>query len=262
MTVYPNPGAIGNMPPTPNVVESTWGNAIRDRVVNNFDTTGHRDAAIGSPVEGMYVHIAGRGLQAYSGAASGWTDAGYRIFDTAAHRDNAITAPQEGMQAYVAGSVHQFLVYAGATDTWQPPWNLPWGRVAQAKKTSSQTGITTVVDVSGLTLTVTALANRLWRVSCYIPLFTQNTSAAVIQTFLQTGASGAGTQIQDLVLGLAASGQFSGYMESADQTTTAASLSYHIRCQNSGAGTTDIGPNTTLPALLSIEDVGSAGAPA
>ena len=73
MTTYSFPGAIGDMPPTPNKVESTWGNAIRGRVVNQFANDSDRDAAIGSPVEGMACYVAGdHTLEVYTGATDGW----------------------------------------------------------------------------------------------------------------------------------------------------------------------------------------------
>jgi hypothetical protein len=73
VTTYPNPGAIADVPPSPNKVESTWGNAIRDRVINSFASTAARDAAIPSPVPGqMCVIGTTQTLLQYCGATSGW----------------------------------------------------------------------------------------------------------------------------------------------------------------------------------------------
>ncbi len=58
-------------------IESTWGNAIRDRTVQNFATAAARDAAIPSPVVGQLCVIdndavATLALQQYVGATDGW----------------------------------------------------------------------------------------------------------------------------------------------------------------------------------------------
>ena len=45
---------------------------------------------------------------------------------------------------------------------WSEPWNQPWGYIANQTVTSAQTGITTEVDLTGLTVTFTAQANRFY----------------------------------------------------------------------------------------------------
>lgn len=73
MTTYSNPGPIGDVPPSPNVVEETWGNAIRDRVVRNFVDDTERDTEITTPVEGMFCYLASdHVLQQYAGPTDGW----------------------------------------------------------------------------------------------------------------------------------------------------------------------------------------------
>lgn len=57
MTVYGNPGAIADVVGTTGRIEASWGNAIRDRVVNTFASTAARDAAIPSPSGGMLCFV-------------------------------------------------------------------------------------------------------------------------------------------------------------------------------------------------------------
>ena len=71
MTTYANPGAVDDVV-TATAIETTWGNAIRDRVIQNFANTTARDAAITSPVLGMHCYVAGVGLQQYCGATALW----------------------------------------------------------------------------------------------------------------------------------------------------------------------------------------------
>lgn len=90
MTVYPNPGAIGDMPPTPNKVESSWGNAVRDRVVQHFAATTDRDAAIPAPVEGQFCYVdALHQLQQYCGATDGWQMPWYSKWGVVGEADNS-----------------------------------------------------------------------------------------------------------------------------------------------------------------------------
>jgi len=76
MTTYANPGGIADVPPSPNKVESTWGNAIRDRVVNNYASAAARDAAIPTPVIGqscVCIISDTPTFIIYQGATTGWT---------------------------------------------------------------------------------------------------------------------------------------------------------------------------------------------
>jgi hypothetical protein len=52
---------IPNVNPS-ELIESQWGNTIRDHVVNTFASSAERDAAIPAPVAGMLVWIASDGL--------------------------------------------------------------------------------------------------------------------------------------------------------------------------------------------------------
>lgn len=67
-TVYDNPGPIPDVIAETGKIEDTWGNAIRDRVVNNFADAGERDDTITDPVEGMACYLADvHEFQVYNG---------------------------------------------------------------------------------------------------------------------------------------------------------------------------------------------------
>jgi hypothetical protein len=68
-------------------------------------------------------------------------------------------SPYEG-QAIYETDTDKVLVWNGTA--WYPNWNLPWGYIANQTVTSAQTGITTEVDLTGLTVTFTAQANRFY----------------------------------------------------------------------------------------------------
>lgn len=74
------------------------------------------------------------------------------------------TSPFQGMRIYETDT-HKALVYAGATSGWNPPWNLPWGIMGQATVTAEQTVGTGGVDITGASVTYTAVAGRRIRIS-------------------------------------------------------------------------------------------------
>lgn len=213
MTTYANPGAIADVPPIPNVIETTWGNAIRDRVVGNYDTLAHANAAIPSPVEGMCI--------------------------------------------YVGGSVHKFLIYAGATDTWQPPWNTAWGTVAAVEVATDQGSITTIADLTSATLAWTAVANRRYRITvcCII----QNTGAGNGNNIITADGSNAVIRNGPSPNVAAATNQLVNY-DYEESGLSAGSVTRKLRGIAS-AGTLSIKGSTVATTQLFVEDIGANGAP-
>lgn len=218
MTTYSDPGYIASLSDHVDRYESSTVNALRDRVVHHFATSADRDAAITSPTAGMACFLLSTG---------------------------------------------ELLIWSGATDTWQPPWNTAWGEVAHAEMTASQTGITTVTDLLisvGVTLQVTwtAVANRLYQGTLYIPRLTQNTSQGDVTAEITDSSNNVSGQVVQ-TLPAAAKGtlevvrRFTGL--SAGSTVRKARLT-------SSAGTVDVPfvANAQV-AFLSIMDIGPNGAP-
>lgn len=89
------------------------------------------------------------------------------LYDT--HANIVAQTPAVGTPGYCTDT-GELLVYYGATTLWKPPWALPWGQVAFVEDgTVNQTGITAVTDLTGITATWTAVANRRYRCSLYVP---------------------------------------------------------------------------------------------
>lgn len=211
-----NPGAVSTVVAAGKVA-SDWGNAIRDRVVNNFATAADRDAAIASPVVGQMACI-----------------------------DNA------------AGCTLALLQYVGATDGWRAPWNLPWGVIGVAAATSAQTGISAVTDLTGLTVTWTAVANRYYKATAQV-VVEQMTGAGAPSIII---ANGAGTQLNQNQTSEPAGSDFVGLQCITYLTgLSAGSQTIKVRCQTT-ANTVNTASAATLPAVLIIEDMGPNGAPA
>jgi putative SOS response-associated peptidase YedK len=135
-------------------------------------------------------------------------------------------------------------------------WNQPWGVMGFITKTTNQTGITTQTDITGVTLTFTAAANRRYKVSLYCRA-QQITSPSNNEVYITTAAN--------------ALLQVSSYNHAANDFVThhavvilspaAGSVTYKARAAT-GAGTSSILCDATYPLDFWIEDIGPNGAPA
>jgi len=60
--------------------------------------------------------------------------------------------------------------WLGNVTKYNPPWNMPWGIMGIKTLAVAQSSITTSVDVTGLTLTMTCVANRKLEIKADLPL--------------------------------------------------------------------------------------------
>lgn len=213
MTTYANPGAVADVPPTPNKIEETWGNAIRDRVVNNYANTTDRDADITAPVLGQTCYVAGVGFQ----------------------------------------------IYAGPTDGWRAPWNLSWGRITSASITSDSAAFTSITDVSGLSVTFTALTNRRYRCQ-----FSGNVESTVAGDLIRvTIAGGGGTVFAERDATIPANnGRAAVHFDEDLTTLSAGSNTLKIQAARiSGSGTTILTGSAHNSPRIRVTDDGPNGNP-
>lgn len=82
-------------------------------------------------------------------------------FANSAARSAAIVSPVVGTFSYLldTGSLE---VYYGATTGWRPPWRQPWGILNAAQNTAATSSTGTEVDITGLSITFTAVTGRLY----------------------------------------------------------------------------------------------------
>jgi len=143
---------------------------------------------------------------------------------------------------------------AGAILTAAQMNRLPWGVMDYATKTASQTGITgTVIDISGLTLTFTAVSTRVYRTTVWA-LVRQNTSpgAPVIQI-----TDGANVQKTEADVYIAAAANFATFVASCIETGLSGSTTRKARGVSNTA-TWDLVASATFPAYITVEDIGQA----
>jgi hypothetical protein len=172
------------------------------------------------------------------------------VVDSAATRP---ASPFEGQMIYETDT-DKVLVWNGSA--WYPNWNTAWGSVGYVALTSlSQTGITTAVDITGATITFTAIANRRYKASW--SLYT-NTSAASATTnvILDEGATtlqqSTATASPTATIGTYVNGMYIG-------THAAGSVTWKLRVQlQAGTGTISAEGGSTYPAVFGIEDIGPA----
>jgi hypothetical protein len=165
-------------------------------------------------------------------------------------------SPSKG-QVWYETDTGNFVVYYGATTTWKPPWALPWGRIGSARASADQTGIGVgPTDITSLTVTFTAVANRGYRVTAGI-FCLQNTSTGV-QTF-QIRTSG-GTLLGDTLSGVGvAAATNSGLLVATPDLSFGAGSTTVKATLGTTAGTVNV-VNSAFNGWILVEDVGPTGA--
>lgn len=179
------------------------------------------------------------------------------------------SSPPEGMTIYETDT-DRMLVYTSATTGWVPPWNKPWGVVTATsggtsgygyvKLTgSAQTGIgSSATDVTNATVTFTAVANRLYRITAQADLIGSTLSVGQLQVVIDGTASASALQP---VTG--SSGAWQDRSPSITYATTLTAGSRTVKLAASvQSGSLTVNHATATPTTLIVEDAGPAGAPA
>jgi hypothetical protein len=131
--------------------------------------------------------------------------------------------------------------------------NLPWGIVGYATKATTQASITTETDVTGLSITWTATAGRVYKFTAHL-----NMTSAIggdYTVYINDGS----TNLLEAIGKLAASDRQSNNIEIYITGITAGSKTYKVRFTASN-DTTIFGANTraSIASQFFIEDVGAA----
>lgn len=182
---------------------------------------------------------------------------GLPVFLTTAERALNIPAPLQGEACYVDDGTSAEGLYTFSGTAWVPvAWNTPWGVIARVKLvTTSQTGITTTVDITGATVTFTAVANRLYEVEANL-VVQQVTSAATANVILTDGSNVVQTQPG----GTFGANEFGTVAVYDIGTMSAGSNTRKLRAAT-GAGTLSVLESASSPLYLTVKDAGPGGAP-
>ena len=130
---------------------------------------------------------------------------------------------------------------------------LPWGVVGTANATANQTGITTVVDVTGLTVTFTADSSRIYRTTAYVFAAVQLTAQGYPGFSITDGANNTkqGSSI------LLATGFQAPLCVTVYESGLSGSTTRKVRAETN-AGTLTLAADAARPMVLIVEDIGQA----
>jgi hypothetical protein len=143
---------------------------------------------------------------------------------------------------------------------WRQPWNMPWGYMTSATVTSSQTGISTLVDVTNSSITFTGVANRNYRLSAIGNFNNSSTANNLVELNINTSGN---TRLALGAVEMPATG--AGVTITVTPwcivTPGAGSVTYKLRAQAVTSGTVDLLAGGTAPMIFMAEDIGPSGAP-
>lgn len=133
---------------------------------------------------------------------------------------------------------------------------LPKGVLGYAEVRTDQAGITTVVDITSLSVAVTVLANRYIRITHYVESFYADAADDAYILFIKEG----GTTLQTRTLNVneANEGGQGGLMSVILTNPSAGAHTYKIAAgAATGASTGTHAASTNAPAYILVEDLGA-----
>ena len=128
---------------------------------------------------------------------------------------------------------------------------LPRGYIASATVTAVQSSISTVADVTGLTATWTAPANRRYKMTVLLPVFQNSGAAGTLDVFITTSSN---TAVATSQIQVPASSYAMAHAMVV-VAPSAGSITYKVRMSTS-ASTCQTAVAATIPGLFLIEDIG------
>jgi hypothetical protein len=127
------------------------------------------------------------------------------------------------------------------------PWGAAWGRVAYAQATADQGSITTDTDLTSLTVTLTLLAGRNYKVVGH-GIAGSSVSTDTVVGYIRDGASAIGRWHQ-------AAGTIIG-SEGGVWVTGSGSKTYKLTLERTGSGSATSYAAAAYPAFIEVVDYG------
>lgn len=238
---------------------------LDDDVVTTHDAyTGRIEIIAGTPaaspvvpaLPSLAVELARITVPA-TGGGTATVDSSHRQYASAVSADLVVASfarlPTSAAKWQKAIALDTGLEYVWTGTAWEPD-RAPRGALGVATVTSNQTGVTTEVDLTGMTVTVTVGAGRRIRISfttLLIPAGAVNTTASVTIKegatvlrecfFLMNNVSAPVTATDSVVL-----------------TPSSGSHTYKLTLSRAvGAGSVETNAQSTRPAYILVEDIGS-----
>ena len=162
--------------------------------------------------------------------------------------------PFEGQMIYETDT-DKVLVWNGSA--WYANWNTAWGIVAAPVSiTTAQTGINTITDVTGATITFTGIAGRYYKATFKCSVVGTTNVVTTYSNYRFTLADGSNTafDLVDVNNAQATDTCFIiSFLFSATGSTTR-----KIRCTKNSGGTVSLQAAAGYPMQYYIEDIGAA----
>lgn len=159
-------------------------------------------------------------------------------------------SPNAGMTIYETDT-NRVLCWNGSA--WLPPQNLPWGHIGTGAASGSQSGIGgTVVDVTSLSVTWTAVAGRRYRTTATIPIFSLTGGPGTVQLQITDAANAIKNAANATIMSSSDGSLFVSFVE----TPSAGSTTRKARILATGGTGTITGSTSCVPALT-VEDIGT-----
>lgn len=183
-------------------------------------------------------------------------------FASTGARDVAVTAPEAGMVAYIrSNDSSEGLYHYTSASSWRkgPGWNAPWGIVGVAVATANQTSIgSSAVDVTSLSVTWTATANRYYRTTVILPVFSQITTTGIVNLRI-TDSTPTTKQSINLNATAGTDVNIGGFV--IESNIAAGSATRKARILTTAGSGTITASSTSVPTII-VEDIGPSGVPA
>lgn len=183
-------------------------------------------------------------------------------FTSTTARSQFIPTPYDGQGAYLNDGTAAEGVYWYNGTNWRLPWNMPWGVVGVATKSANQTGIgSSATDVTSLSVGWTAVANRYYRTTVIIPVFSQITSNGIVNLHITDNTSPTPVIKQSVNFQATAGTDVNIQSFVVESNIAAGSATRKARILTTGGSGTITSSSTNVPTIV-VEDLGPSGAPA
>lgn len=160
------------------------------------------------------------------------------------------TNPYEGFLIYETDT-DKVLVWDGSA--WYPPKNTSWGYITQSTKTATQS-VTTETDVSGLSVTWTAVASRRYRITVFFSGIGISGSGATSVYITDSSNNKASEYLSYTV-----NNEYMSGTTTAVVSPSAGSVTYKVRCfANPGFTFYSTAVRNELAPFINVEDIGPA----
>lgn len=172
----------------------------------------------------------------------------------------AASASSEGRLYYDATNDKLLVHTGGTTAAFYPPWNMPWGIVGYAKRTSNITGITSQQDITNLSVTWTAVAGRHYRTMVTVPIFSVS-GATTMGLFITDNTSPTPVRKGQYNQAMTASGDTAGTVFAFEENLSGTQTRKGRIISTTGVSCS-ITATSDVPAFIIVEDIGPSAAPA